>query len=135
MVLCCPLSCLMKYCWSSVSDCLQLCVSTCILYVSVCVFLHVYVLTVLCGSGIAKSNSPAMRNAPQHGSTSKPLHVHIHPDAHRLRQYGCIHKNKILLYILYRRIHMLPSHTTQKIVQQQGTSVRSVMFRERTQVT
>lgn len=32
-----PLSCLKEYCRSSVSHCLQLCVSTCIQYVSACV--------------------------------------------------------------------------------------------------
>lgn len=40
-----------------------------------------------------------MRNAPQRGSTSKPLHVHILRDAHRLRQYGCTHEKKDLLHI------------------------------------
>lgn len=74
MVLCSPLSCLMKYCRSFVSDCLQLCVSTCILYVC---FLRVFVFTALPSCGIARSNSPAMPNAPQRGYTSKPIHIHI----------------------------------------------------------
>lgn len=39
-----------------------------------------------------------MRNAPQHGSTSKPRHTHILlPDTNRLGLYGCTREQKNLL--------------------------------------
>ncbi len=64
----------------------------------VCVFI------VLRSHGIARSNPPAMRDAPQHGSTSKPFHIQILPDAHRPGQYGCSHTKKVSY--TYRHVHM-----------------------------
>lgn len=105
-----PLSCLMEYCRSSVSDCLQLCVSTCIQYVSACVLPASCVLQ---RRGIARSHSPAMRNAPQRGSTSKPLHVHIRRDAHRLGQRAPTKKK---IFYIYGRVLVHPSAATANVV-------------------
>lgn len=103
MVLCSPLSCLMEYCRS---NCVCPCVYCMCLYVC---FLRVCLFSLCCVAVVSPgANSPAMRNAPQHGSTSKPLHVHIHLDTHRLGQYGCTHKQKNLLHIQTHPYARLP---------------------------
>lgn len=72
--------------------------STCLHVCSLRPCVRARVSTVLRSSAIAGSDSPAMRNAPRRGSTSKPLHAHTHMhilgDAHRLGQYGCAHEKK-----------------------------------------